>query len=273
LYSTDLGSAELFDDTAASSTNFTVHTSGQSPPAAGYYVGGFNPSVTTGRNFGGDIAEIIYYQGLLTNSDRLAVANYLKQKYYQINAGDLSFQWLFDGTNILGATNATLNFAAVQSTNAGTYAVHITDAAGSTTSSNATLVVNIPPTISVQPQSQSAGLGGSVTFSAVVAGGAPLSYQWEFDSAKINNATNSSLTLSGIQGTNGGTYSLVVTNPYSSITSSNAVLTVLTSAVQVVSTAANGSTTALVPVQLVSAGNENTIDFSLNYSNSVMTYA
>ena len=76
MYSTDLGSAELFDDTVASSTNFILHTSGQSALAAGYYVGGFNPSVTAGRNFGGDIAEIIYYQGMLTGSDRLSVENY-----------------------------------------------------------------------------------------------------------------------------------------------------------------------------------------------------
>jgi hypothetical protein len=224
------------------------------------------------RIFGGHIGELIIYQGTLSEADRLSVLNYLKQKYYQVNGPSITFQWLLDGTNITGATNASLSLTNVQATNAGTYTVVATDAAGSVTSSNAVLTVVYPPTFNVQPLSQSNGIGGTVTFSAVAAGTAPLNFQWMFDSARINNATNSSLTLTGIEGTNGGTYNLVVTNLYGSITSSNAVLTVVTSAVEVVSSVANGSTTALVPVQLVSGGNENSLNFSLNYSNAVLTY-
>jgi subtilase family serine protease len=58
------------------------------------------------------------------------------------------YQWSFNGTNnpIVGATNATLTLSDVQLTNAGIYAVVITNLFGSTLSSNATLTVNLPST-------------------------------------------------------------------------------------------------------------------------------
>ena len=93
------------------------------------------------------------------------------------------------------------------------------------------------------------------------------------NSVNMANATNTSVTVTNVQSTNGGTYRVVVTNLYGSITSSNAVLTVLTSAVQVVSASAGGSTTVTVPIQLVSAGNENALNFSINFSNAVLTYS
>ncbi len=54
----------------------------------------------------------------------------------------LSYQWLFNNTNIDGATNATLALANVQVSQAGDYAVVVTNFAGSVTSSNALLTVN-----------------------------------------------------------------------------------------------------------------------------------
>jgi sugar lactone lactonase YvrE len=54
----------------------------------------------------------------------------------------LSYQWCLNGTNVLGgATNASLTLEDVQTTDAGGYSVVITNAAGSATSSNATLTV------------------------------------------------------------------------------------------------------------------------------------
>ncbi len=275
-FNTNQNLAQLFDDTATSTTNFSKSTSGQSPPQAGYYVGGLNPAVEfvgTGLNFGGDIGEILVYQGALSDPDRLTVLNYLKQKYYQVNGPGLSFQWFLNGTNLPGATNATFYLAAAQVTNAGSYTVVATNAVGSVTSSVAALTIAVPPYFTVQPQSQSNGIDTSVTFSAAAGGNAPLHYQWQLNSVNMANATNTSVTVTNVQSTNGGTYRVVVTNLYGSITSSNAVLTVLTSAVQVVSASAGGSTTVTVPIQLVSAGNENALNFSINFSNAVLTYS
>ena len=181
-FNTNQNLAQLFDDTATSTTNFSKSTSGQSPPQAGYYVGGLNPAVEfvgTGLNFGGDIGEILVYQGALSDPDRLTVLNYLKQKYYQVNGPGLSFQWFLNGTNLPGATNATFYLAAAQVTNAGSYTVVATNAVGSVTSSVAALTIAVPPYFTVQPQSQSNGIDTSVTFSAAAGGNAPLHYQWQ----------------------------------------------------------------------------------------------
>jgi sugar lactone lactonase YvrE len=53
----------------------------------------------------------------------------------------MSFQWLFNGTNLIGATNASLLLYSVQTNDAGSYVVVVTNPAGSTTSSNAALTI------------------------------------------------------------------------------------------------------------------------------------
>ncbi|MFM8471627.1 MAG: immunoglobulin domain-containing protein [Limisphaerales bacterium] len=53
----------------------------------------------------------------------------------------LAYQWLFNGVPIQGATSATLNFATVQTTNAGDYSVRISNSDGTSTSVPATLTV------------------------------------------------------------------------------------------------------------------------------------
>lgn len=53
----------------------------------------------------------------------------------------LEYQWRHNGTNLPGATDATLSFSSVRLTDAGTYSVTVTDADGSTDSDPATLTV------------------------------------------------------------------------------------------------------------------------------------
>jgi hypothetical protein len=56
----------------------------------------------------------------------------------------------------------------------------------------------------------------------------PLSYQWTFNGTNLAWATNNVLTLTNVQPANGGIYAVTVSNFYALVTSSNAVLTVLT---------------------------------------------
>lgn len=53
----------------------------------------------------------------------------------------LSYQWSFDGTNIAGATNATLILTNIQATNTGNYSVLVSDNLGTVTSTDALLTV------------------------------------------------------------------------------------------------------------------------------------
>ena len=75
-----------------------------------------------------------------------------------IGTTPLFYQWSFDGTNIDNATNATLTLTNVQLTQAGNYAVVVTNVLGSATSSNAILTVYPVPVItSFSPPSGAAG--------------------------------------------------------------------------------------------------------------------
>lgn len=60
------------------------------------------------------------------------------------------YQWRFNSTNILGATNAAYTIPAVVASNTGNYSVSVTNSAGGVTSSNAVLTVIVPPVVSFQ---------------------------------------------------------------------------------------------------------------------------
>jgi hypothetical protein len=145
----------------------------------------------------------------------------------------LSYQWQQNGTNLVnggkfsGVTNSTLTITTVSSNEAAIYFVIVTNLAGSATSSNATLKVNYPPVITTQPSNQRLVLGSGVSFSVVVSGTPPFNYQWRFNAGNILNATNAIYAIQSIITNNTGNYSVVITNLAGSVTSSNALLTVL----------------------------------------------
>ncbi len=57
----------------------------------------------------------------------------------------MTYQWKLNGTTLLGATSATLTLTNVQSSDAGTYTVDVTDGTGTTTSLGAALTVTPNP--------------------------------------------------------------------------------------------------------------------------------
>jgi hypothetical protein len=61
-------------------------------------------------------------------------------------AGPLTYQWLFNGGVIPGATNSTYSLSGATAGNAGNYSVVVSNASGSVTSSQASLII-LPPSI------------------------------------------------------------------------------------------------------------------------------
>jgi alpha-tubulin suppressor-like RCC1 family protein len=87
-------------------------------------------------------------------------------------------------------------------------------------------VNNGTPSLLVWPTNQAVYTGMPVTFnSAVVPGAVPPSLQWQFKGTNLPGATGGTLSLTNVQFTDAGTYSIVVTNLYGKV-SSSAVLTV-----------------------------------------------
>ena len=143
--------------------------------------------------------------------------------------GQLSYQWKENGTNISGATASSYSISNVQSGNAGTFTVVVSNSVGNSVSNDATLTVTaaaVAPAITVQPASQTITAGQSVTFSVTATGTAPLSYQWEKDGTDISGATANSFSITNVQNSNAGTYSVTVSNSTGNAPSTGAVLTV-----------------------------------------------
>ena len=81
-----------------------------------------------------------------------------------------------------------------------------------------------PPVIVTQPQSQTNAVGATITFSVGASGSGTLACQWQFNGTNIAGATANPFVLVNAQFTNNGNYSVIVTNLFGSVTSSNAVL-------------------------------------------------
>jgi autotransporter-associated beta strand protein len=86
-----------------------------------------------------------------------------------------------------------------------------------------------PPVVVAQPASQIVGVGGVANFSIIASGSAPLNYFWARNGSPIAGATNASYSTNGVQLSDSGTvFSCLVSNSYGTVTSSNALLTVVT---------------------------------------------
>ncbi len=82
------------------------------------------------------------------------------------------------------------------------------------------------PVLTLQPFDRTAEQGESATFHARVVGVQPMSYQWFFDDKPIADATNASLILTNLAGSNIGEYMMSAVNALGATTSSVANLTI-----------------------------------------------
>jgi hypothetical protein len=83
------------------------------------------------------------------------------------------------------------------------------------------------PSFTLQPASKTVYAGSSVTFSAIATGDSPIGYQWRFNGSDLSGRTTSSLTLTNVQPSQSGNYSVVANNAAGTASSSNALLTIL----------------------------------------------
>ncbi|HXJ56071.1 MAG TPA: immunoglobulin domain-containing protein [Verrucomicrobiae bacterium] len=141
----------------------------------------------------------------------------------------LTYQWLFNGTAIPGATNCHYTLAAVALTDFGLYSVVVRNAFGAVTSRPANLsVIPLIPILTLQPASQAALQHEEiVAFHVDATGALPLRYQWRHNGIEIPGATNEMLLLYDVQDADAGAYSVLVRNDHGMATSGNAVLQVL----------------------------------------------
>jgi hypothetical protein len=152
--------------------------------------------------------------------------------------GPLSYQWfnaggaLANAGNISGSATAALTITALTTNEVGNYFVVVSNAFGSVTSANASISINVAPSITGQPAGQTVTTGSNATFSVTANGSSTLVYQWFKNGSKLANgtgiagATTATLALTSVTTNSAGSYTVTVTNLYGSATSAAAVLAV-----------------------------------------------
>jgi glucose/arabinose dehydrogenase len=146
----------------------------------------------------------------------------------------LTYQWQhLVGTTwtTVGTNAATLTIANAQSADAGSYRVTVSNSFGSVTSNTASLTVGVPgsaPAITTQPTDQHVNVGQPAAFSVAAAGAIPLTYQWQklVGSSWTNIGSDApTLTINPATTDDAGSYRVVVSNAFGSVTSNPANLT------------------------------------------------
>jgi len=160
-------------------------------------------------------------------NQRVAAGSSVTFQVTAAGSSPLTYQWLFNGTNAAGSNTNQLTLANLQTNQAGSYSIVITNAAGAVTSSPAILTIGTPPSITQQPAGATIVQGQSASFSVLANANAPLSYQWRFNGTPVGNATTTSYTVTAANSANAGNYDVIVSDSYGSITSAPAVLRVL----------------------------------------------
>ena len=130
----------------------------------------------------------------------------------------LTYKWTKNGTNISNATNSQFSVLSALVTDAGNYAVIVSNGSCAQTSATTTVTVNALPTASIS----SPGLvtfcqGNALTINAT--SGTGYKYQWQKNGSNVLNATNSQFSVPSSLPADAGIYTAIVTNNSCSKTS------------------------------------------------------
>jgi uncharacterized lipoprotein YddW (UPF0748 family) len=104
---------------------------------------------------------------------------------------------------------------------------NVTVTIGAVTTRNLELALQGPPAIVAQPTSLTNYAGTPAAFTVSASGPAPLLFQWRKDETNLPGATNHTFSLPAIAPVDAGSYDVVITNSFGSITSSVATLNVI----------------------------------------------
>ena len=251
-------------------TNSTLLLTNIQPSDSGHYL------VVVTNAYGIDNsseAELIVQAlpGIVQSPSSLVVTQGQTARFtVQAGGGEpLFYNWLLNDALLPGATNATLSLTNVGPSAAGSYVARVTNLVGSARSAAATLAVRIPPSLLLGPTNQAAPRGGTVTWVVQAAGDEPFTYQWVLEQTNsIPGATNASLTLTNLQASAGGGYTVRIGNGAGVLTTPEAVLTVVQPPVLVTPPAGLAVTQGDAATLSVSAGGTAPFSFQWLFNSS-----
>lgn len=154
-----------------------------------------------------------------------------------------TYQWLKNGGVMSGWTNATLTLSSVSTNDSATYAVVVSNSAGSVTSNASVLTVASTPVVTEPPPPPPAGTtlpvfttqpvatlsaptAGSVTLTVSATGTPAPAYQWLKNGAIVPGWTSATLTMVAVTTNDTATYSAMATNSAGTATSTSSLVTI-----------------------------------------------
>lgn len=125
----------------------------------------------------------------------------------------IRYSWYFQNTNLTGQTSSNLTLLPVTAADQGAYFVVAANSLGSATSMVAQLTVDLPPSIQSGLSNEIVNSIDTVVLNPNATGTPSLFYTWFVNGVQLSN-TAPTLTLSNVQPSQTGYYSVLVTNQY-----------------------------------------------------------
>jgi hypothetical protein len=238
-----------------SSVTLTIAAKGTEPLTYEWFkdgisIGNNNPSLTIAN---GQITDSGNYVCIVSNSIGSATSNIAPTNFgtvpvitinpisQTVNSGSpvsftvtatgsatLTYQWYKNGIAIGGETASTLSIGSASHINGGLYSCIISNNYGSVQSSSATLTVNAPLTITVQPTNVNGTYQTSQNFTITVTGTMPVTFTWykvnsplnitKLVETKSSSPATSTYTFT-LSGSTEGSYFCVASNGVTTVTS------------------------------------------------------
>jgi len=232
VYGQTLADSTLTGGSASVGGTFAFNSPGTAPSAGTHAEAvTFTPVDTVDYNtVAGTVSVTVYTPATITVQPQSHTVQQGATVYFWVNAtgtSPLQYQWRRNGVNVSGATSAAHGIPSAQLSSQGAYTCRVWNAFGEQISEPATLTVNAPPVISVQPPSHAVYQWQDVYFWINATGSIPLHYQWIHDGVDIPGATSIAYGIIRVQPCHEGEYQCRVWNAFGEVVSEAGSLTVI----------------------------------------------
>jgi hypothetical protein len=139
---------------------------------------------------------------------------------------DLTYSWFNYSLGSVGF-GPSLVISNATEAQAGLYIVTVTGVGGTSATASVSVAVSIPPVITTQPTDLSLAIGAAGTLSVSSTSFPAARYQWYLNGSPVPQETLSTINVgSGLGFPGAGTYTVTATNPFGTVTSNHAVVTI-----------------------------------------------